>query len=263
MWLLAVHSGFCSDGVLADAKKIIREIVCHRALQPPVSVEECILKPGDVGFSEKYRRRQDDSQRRGCAAQPRRGCAAREGKWQLQAQETRMEFAKRGGPAFLTARPWSQPSHDAGMAPAFLGFSPTAREMELADLAFLQRCLDKGVSPATAASVLTEREKLCQGLFVDMHENPHRRPWSVGQLRTCTTATRVYSFQEDAIVEPEEMHLLLGRLPIGAEKPDVPPPLSRSNMRTLVGGCMAVPPISAILHALIIAAGPHLPRMWK
>ena len=75
-------------------------------------------------------------------------------------------------------------------------------------------------------------------------------------MPTCTTSSELYKFDEDQVVEPEEVLAIYGRqLPRGAHG------ISRQDLQDLVGNCMAVQPVAAILAAIIIKG--EIPGLWE
>ena len=147
------------------------------------------------------------------------------------------------------ARPWSQKA-------LYLRCSRvTPRQREMIELGFLWRCVGLGVS-LEASSAAAVRARVAQGLFVDLSQNPTRAPWRCGEVAAITTSSQIYSYELDTVLLPEELWAAYGRFVRRAEA------CSATQIRSLLGNCMAVQPVATVMHALVAGVCPRLTGAW-
>ena len=85
----------------------------------------------------------------------------------------------------------------------------------------------------------------------DVSQSINRTPWSY-HMRTITTASQVYSFEHDRLLQAEELFRAYGwEVQVDG--------LPTEQVSDLVGETMALPPLMAALTALLVAAGLPLP----
>ena len=82
----------------------------------------------------------------------------------------------------------------------------------------------------------------------------------VGTIGRITTNSRWYSFDRDAVLQPEELWANCGRYVACA---DSATQLPLSSTQRLLGNCMAVQPVAAIVHAMICAYSGRSLGMWS
>ena len=134
------------------------------------------------------------------------------------------------------------------------------RTRDLLDVAFLHRCAQIGRSPLQVASNVAARSEAVESFYVDVSQSHTRRPWTCGLVRTTTTATRLYSFTEDRVLSEEELWGALGRH-VDVKQVEAAG-VTRSDLRQMLGNCMAVQPLATTLYSLIAAfAAPLLEGM--
>ncbi len=76
-------------------------------------------------------------------------------------------------------------------------------------------------------------------------------------MPTYTTSSLLYSYEHDCQIKPEEALALYGR-PVLHEHQ-----ATQDDMRDLVGNCMAVQPVAAVIHAALLAFGRFVPGLWE
>jgi hypothetical protein len=179
---------------------------------------------------------------------------AHEEKWEKQARKYMGNFQANVPDALWTLRPWTEPA--GALQPQLRGVKRLPRVMALLDIAFLQQCLFFNVPPKVAATDHSIRRKIAEQLWVDLSQGIDREPWKRGPMPTCTTSSELYKFDEDQVVEPEEVLAIYGRqLPRGANG------ISRQDLQDLVGNSMAVQPLAAVLAAIVIKG--EIPGLWE
>jgi len=75
-----------------------------------------------------------------------------------------------------------------------------------------------------------------------------------------TTHSRWYSCDRDAVLQPEELWANYGRYMAGA---DSATHLPITTMQRLLGNCMAVQPVAALVHAMICEYAAGIPGLWS
>ena len=125
------------------------------------------------------------------------------------------------------------------------------------DLAFLARCVELGVPVHSACHDVEVRNAVKAKLWVDLSQSISREPWKCGDMPVYHTNYRMYSYEHDCKLEPEEVLAVYGR--------DVRHPhhASEGEMRDLVGNCMAAQPLAAVLHAALFTISKHIPGLWQ
>ena len=134
------------------------------------------------------------------------------------------------------------------------------REVALMVMAVLARCVALGLPPTAVATDPDSRKRVAKDLLVNLSQGVDRKPWSVGVIGRLTTNSRWYSFDQDALLQPEELWANYGRYVAGedsATQTPLPP------MQRLLGNCMAVQPVAAILHAMICEYSGRIPGLWS
>ena len=80
-------------------------------------------------------------------------------------------------------------------------------------------------------------------------------------MQTLTTASRIFSFEDDAVVLDEELYGSYGRhVDVDAAKGRG---VTRVDLKHFLGKTMAVQPISTILHCMVAAVGRGIPGLWS
>ena len=131
----------------------------------------------------------------------------------------------------------------------------TPAQHELLELGFLSRCAQLGM-PIPASSDAASRALVAKDLYIDLSQSPERRPWRVGSVGTITTSSRVYSYEFDMMLRTEDLLRAYGRDVAHISKEQ------QSQARVVLGNCMAVQPLAAVLHSCIIGVGGFLPGVW-
>ena len=139
------------------------------------------------------------------------------------------------------------------------GCSMRPREVSLMELAFLDRCVQLGISPTAAATDQDSRRRVSKDLLVDLSQGASRKPWSVGRIARLTSKSRWYSFCQDRMLQPEELWANYGRYVAAANSATH---LPCSSVQRLCGNCMAVQPVAAILHAMVCEYSGRIPGLW-
>ena len=162
----------------------------------------------------------------------------------------------------LYPRPWTQPGVQA-LTPKFTGCGLRAsshaaakRQFELLDLAFAHRCRDLGVRLRDACEEPAVRAKVASGLWANLSQSIKRKPWMHGEMPTYTTSSRLYSFEYDEKVEPEEAFAVYGR-PVCHQHL-----VGRRDVQDLVGNCMAAQAVGAVAHSVLLSLGRRIPSLW-
>ena len=134
------------------------------------------------------------------------------------------------------------------------------REVALIEMAVLDLCVQLGIPPTAVATDPDARKRVARDLLVDLSQGVQRKPWMVGAIGRVTTHSRWYSCDRDAVLQPEEIWANYGRYVAGA---DSAIHLSISSMQRLLGNCMAVQPVAAIVHAMICEYASRIPGLWS
>ena len=173
--------------------------------------------------------------------------------------ECRERLAQQWAPVDWHPHPWTQP---AGLArPACRGLSRTSRARDLVDVAVLSNCERIGIKPMAVASSAAARTAVAHGLFLDVSQSIGRKPWRDGRVQTLTTASRIFSFEDDAVVLDEELYGSYGRhVDVDAAKGRG---VTRVDLKRFLGNTLAVQPISTILHCMVAAIGRGIPGLWS
>ena len=127
------------------------------------------------------------------------------------------------------------------------------REVALMETAVLDRCFALGIPPTVAATDPDSRKRVAKDLLVNLSQGVKRKPWTVGTIGRITTNSRWYSFDRDAVLQPEELWANYGRYVHWATNLPLP------TMQRLLGNCMAVQPMAAIVDAMICAYSGRIP----
>ena len=100
----------------------------------------------------------------------------------------------------------------------------------------------------------TTNKSLAAGFYLDFEQNPERNPW--GSLRTCTTSTRVYSYEHDRVLSPLDNLWLLG-YPRSVSVDG----LKLGELHKLAGSAWALPTMGVCLYAALLEA--DFPGLWS
>ena len=284
VYVLMAREDVGNERSLQQSVELLEQIVATRSASgPPAPVQDYLAKPGDADFPAFQQRWQcvQPSLRRwaeqGSQGMDRDGAGQCERAWAQQAGKFRDALLARGTQGYHL-KPWTgvQPSLRRGaerpslrrgpeqgslrrvavtgvQPPQMRGLSATERSKELLDLAFLQACVDRGIDPREAMTENAARVRAAAGLFCDVSQSIARKPWCVGLLKCYTTSTEIYSYERDAVIEPEEAFRLHGfeGTPTGHG-------CSRKEMQALIGNCMAAPCVAIALLSLLAAHGQGL-----
>ena len=153
-----------------------------------------------------------------------------------------------------THKPWTENRHNT-----FLGLRPTKRVLELINLAYMLRL---GTTQGVASLEQQEKEVL-ENMFVDISQNPCRKPWSgasgsSGTSPCLTTSAVLYSFDRDSLVLPLELLFFQGH----AKDIRLPQTMKQAAIRDLAGEGICLPCLATILAGLSMSgllahAGPR------
>ena len=155
---------------------------------------------------------------------------------------------------------WTEPRAPHIDPAACPGCSMIPREVALIEIAVLDRCVALAIPPTVVATDLDARKRVARDLLVDLSQGVQRKPWMVGGIGRVTTHSRWYSCDRDAVLQPEELWANYGRYVAGA---DSATHLPISSMQRLLGDCMAVQPVAALVHAMICEYGGRIPGLWS
>ena len=110
--------------------------------------------------------------------------------------------------------------------------------------------------PIPASSDAASRARVAKDLYLDLSQSAARTPWRIGSVGTITTTSRVYSYEFDMMLRTEDLLHAYGRDVARISKEQ------QGQARVVLGNCMAVQPVAAVLHSLIIGVGRLLPGVW-
>lgn len=168
--------------------------------------------------------------------------------WQLQAMDLRKSF---GVPASL--HPWTQPRGKFELK----GISQTPRILELMDLAVLQKAMfkhcgdvDEAIRELNQLDTSKKLKDFMAGFFIDVSQNPIRRPWTnrYGVTKCLTTSTCLCSFTGDRTVLPVELLHMQGH----TREVMVPNSMAQNSIRDLAGEGMHLACLGSLLYCLRI-----------
>ena len=134
------------------------------------------------------------------------------------------------------------------------------REVALMEAAVLDRGAALGFPPTAVATDPVSRNLVAKDLLLDLSQNVRRKPWTVGTITRLTTHSRWYSFDRDRRLQPEELWANYGRYVANA---DSATHLPAPTLHRLLGNCMAVQPVAAIVHAMVCAYSGGIPGLWS
>lgn len=215
------------------------------------SIKEFLFQPGDVGWQCMQKQWQlNQSRQRGAPAAASTQGVGDDPAWSKSAQGHRQQLLSKGVRGW-GLQPWTGVSGHV-QAPRLRGCGQTDAKKEILDLAFLNGCHKKGVSAEDAMCRQQPRRCAAENLFCDVSQGICRRPWTFDTLQCSKTSTLWYSFERDAVIDHREIFRLHGF--------DTPPEdtCTHRELQVLIGNCMAVPSISAVLHGLLCACAPKL-----
>ena len=144
-------------------------------------------------------------------------------------------------------RPWTQKP-----AVRYSGLGRVGERVRcLLDLATADRLgprADDVVRKAKATGNWHEVDKAMKGVFIDLSQNPARRPWTNQKnvSKCLTTSSRIYSFEEQRVVLPLE-HLLFQGHRRSIVIPESMPPRSVAR---LAGEGICLPSLATIVWSL-------------
>ena len=98
-------------------------------------------------------------------------------------------------------------------------------------------------------------ESVRKALIVDYSQDVGRKPWSM-TIGTFTTSSCIYSYGKDAKIREQEKFFMCG-FDQSTDFGDI----AESALRDLVGDCMALPCVGAVVASA--AVGAELPRLWS
>jgi hypothetical protein len=128
----------------------------------------------------------------------------------------------------------------------------TARVVEVVNLGALAACYGEGAE-ATEGKV---RDGL-QGWFVDVSQNPGRRPWSRGALPSLCRNTTIYAYGPARGLTVRELARALG----WGDALDLDS-ITAAEMRDLLGESMALPSQAVAIWALFSSVAESLPDLF-
>ena len=147
------------------------------------------------------------------------------------------------------ARPWTEVSLNP---PSLQGLPRKARVAELVELGFLWASKKLGLSPLSAQ----DRPSIVANLFVDISQNPCRKPWSYG-LHRLTRNSHIYSYEHDRAISAFEAFRIYGWRSPCLEG------LTTSEAWDLIGDSMALQTLAVSIVALVFGAGEYMPGLWE
>ena len=255
-FLMIGRRDLCSGADLRQAAHIIQDI--ESEVHVP-SIKECLFNPGDAEWHAMQRQWLISRSRQ-------RAAAPTQGQVQIEVQSDDPSW-KRSSSAHRSTllrknmigwglKPWTD-VRGRIQQPRMRGFGPTEAKQELLDLAFLFGCDRKGVDPREAMRRQQTRENVAANLYCDVSQGICRKPWMLDVLHCSTTASQWYSFERDGLLDPRELFRLHGF--------DTPPEAAcaPAELQVLIGNCMAVPSVGAVLHGLLCACGWALPNCFE
>lgn len=142
-----------------------------------------------------------------------------------------------------TYSPWTRRNEFQG-----LGIPHTQRVLDLLNVVTAERLYSLEI-PFSARD--SQIEEAMAESFVDVSQSHDRRPCSHqhGCLPTVTTSTLLYSFSKDSVVLPQELFMLHGF----PRHMAIPPGMTQSNFRSMVGNGMCAPSLAQSLGALFVS----------
>ena len=168
--------------------------------------------------------------------------------WQLQAKDIRKTLR-----VPVSVKPWSSRRQEFDMT----GLSQTNRTLEILDLAVIDTLVAKHQGSAADAIFDLNRatstgglKALMSDIYVDVSQNPARKPWTnrAGVSKCLTTSTQMFSLARDRMVLPLELLYLQGH----TREVRVPPSMSQSSIRNLAGEGMHLACLGTLLYCLRI-----------
>ena len=220
------------------------------------SIKEFLFQPGDTEWQRMQKQwHLNQSRQRGTSAAASTQGEGDDPAWSRSAQGHRQQLLSKGVRGW-GLKPWTCMSGHV-QAPMLRGFGQTDAKKEILDLAFLYGCQKKGVSAEDALCRQQPRRRVAEDLFCDISQGICRQPWTFDRLQCCKTSSLWYSFERDAVIDHREIFRLHGF--------DTPPEdaCTHRELQVLIGNCMAVPSISAVLHGLLCACAPRLPDCFE
>ena len=128
-------------------------------------------------------------------------------------------------------------------------------------MAVLSKCARVGLTSMAVASSAAARTAVAHCLFLDISLSLGRKPWREGRVQTLTTASRIFSFVDDALVLYAELYGSHGRhVDVDAAKGRG---VTRVDLKRFLGNTMAVQPISTILNCMVAAISRGIPGLWS
>ena len=130
--------------------------------------------------------------------------------WRRQAAVLRAELAASATEKFRSAlaaapQPWTRPARPALQPACMASGRLTTKTAELLDLAILCRRREEGVSPLAVATEPNVRRAMADQFCIDVSQAIARQPWTISNLMTITTSTRLYAFGQDAYLAPQQL----------------------------------------------------------
>ena len=258
------HGGDDASVLVARAKRLAAALHHERAESPPIPRRNCLMSMGGVEWMEfcAAMETQDVSEAEvgphpfgtpsGGGALVPAVLVEESREWQKQAKGLREQWhRKRPCLQCQVARPWTAATD--GFEPRLGGIpGPLApRKAELLDLALLWGLAQQQATEVTAHT----RDLVCQGLLVNVSQNPARRPWSY-DLGRLTRTSRYYSFADDRVLSAQELFRIYG--------------WQRANLTgikfgdaiDMLGDSMALPTLGVAMSALIIAGSRSVFSCW-
>ena len=135
------------------------------------------------------------------------------------------------------------------------GVRQAERDLDVIDLAWATRI--KNIPASVKSAPPSQRfDLLKKDYYVNHSQQNVRKPW--GNFSTITTSSRVYSFELDRDVLPEELLLLLGHPSPSSDTCAFNPELKAKTLCHLAGEGVSIPVMACAINAIVLKCMPHL-----
>ena len=242
IFILAIDGRSAPRAALTAALELVDALQAGRSEEPRVPVQDALLVPGTFLWEEHV---QPILAARPIAA----GAAQRvDAVWAHEGQALRSFWGQQGfehhDARFLTEVSLNRP--------LLRGLGRSLRNVELLELGYLWASQELGLSPMSEM----DRPLIVTNLFVDVSQNPSRKPWSFG-LRRLRPNSVIYSYEDDRVLSAFEAFRIYGW-----QNPCLEGQSNRIAWN-LIGNSMALQTTAVCISGLVFGSGLHVPGLWE